>query len=44
MLFVTVAYGEQASKGSLELGKVADLVVLDQKPLNAERMAIKDIR
>jgi predicted amidohydrolase YtcJ len=36
-------YGEQASKGSLEVGKRADLVVLDQNPLKVEPMKIKDI-
>jgi predicted amidohydrolase YtcJ len=37
-------YGEQASKGSLEVGKRADLVVLDKNPLTVEPMAIKDIQ
>jgi predicted amidohydrolase YtcJ len=37
-------YGEQASKGSLEAGKRADLVILDQNPLKVEPMAIKDIK
>jgi len=37
-------YGEQASKGSLEVGKSADLVVLDKNPLTVEPMAIKDIQ
>ena len=36
-------YGEQASKGSLEVGKLADMVVLDRNPLKVEPMAIKDI-
>ena len=37
-------YGEQASKGSLEPGKLADLVILDRNPLTVEPMAIKDIK
>ena len=41
---VAQQYGEQASKGSLEVGKRADLVVLDQNPLKVEVMKIKDIR
>ena len=37
-------YDEQASKGSLAPGKLADLVVLDKNPLKVDPMAIKDIR
>jgi predicted amidohydrolase YtcJ len=37
-------YGEESSKGSLETGKLADMVVLDKNPLKVEPMAIKDIK
>lgn len=37
------AYGEEDSKGTLEAGKLADLVVLEADPLSVEPMAIKDI-
>lgn len=36
-------YREEKDKGSLETGKLADLVVLDQNPLAVEPMAIKDL-
>jgi len=41
---VAQQYGEQSSKGSLEVGKLADLVVLDQNPLKVEAMKIKDVK
>jgi predicted amidohydrolase YtcJ len=41
---VALQYGEQGSKGSLEVGKLADLVVLDQNPLKVDPMKIKDIK
>ena len=37
-------YGEQATKGSLEPGKLADLVILDHNPLTVDPMTIKDIK
>jgi predicted amidohydrolase YtcJ len=43
-LHVAQQFGEQASKGSLEPGKLADMVVLDGNPLKVEPMAIKDIK
>jgi len=37
-------YREDAAKGSLEVGKLADLVLLDGNPLTVDPMAIKDIK
>ena len=37
-------YFEEASKGSLEVGKTADLVILDRNPLKVEPNAIRDIK
>ena len=37
-------YGEQSTKGTLEVGKLADLVILDRDPLKVDRSAIKEIK
>lgn len=37
-------YGEQDRRGSLEPGKIADLVVLSANPLKVDPATIKDIR
>ena len=37
-------YSEEKSKGSLEPGKLADMVILDKDPLKVDPMAIKDIK
>jgi len=37
-------YDEQDTKGTLEVGKLADFVILDRDPLKVDPMAIKDIK
>jgi predicted amidohydrolase YtcJ len=37
-------YRDEALKGSLEVGKLADMVVLDANPLKIDPMKIKDIQ
>ena len=43
-IWVAEQYGEQAQKGTLEAGKLADMVLLSGNPLKVDRMAIKDIQ
>lgn len=42
-LHAAYQYFEEDSKGSIEVGKLADLVILDANPLTVDPMAIKDI-
>ena len=37
------AAGQEADKGSVEVGKLADLVLLDRDPLSVEAQSIRDI-
>ena len=34
----------EAAKGSLQAGKLADLVILDKNPLTVDPVAVKDIK
>lgn len=42
-LWAAQQYDEQDTKGTLEVGKLADMVVLSHDPLTIDSMAIKDI-
>lgn len=42
--WVAEQYGEQASKGTLEVGKLADMVILDKDPLQVPPQSIKEIK
>lgn len=43
-LWAAEQYGESDRRGSLEVGKIADLVILDKNPLDVDPMNIKDIK
>jgi len=42
-IHVAYQYGKEGSKGSLEPGKLADLVIPDKNPLTIDPITIKDI-
>jgi heat shock protein HslJ len=42
--WVAEEYNEEAMKGTLKPGKLADLVILDKNPLKVDKMSIKDIK
>jgi len=41
---VAAQYGEADRKGSLQVGKLADLVILDKNPIKVEPLSLKDIK
>jgi predicted amidohydrolase YtcJ/heat shock protein HslJ len=42
--WVAEEYDEEAIKGTLKPGKLADLVILDKNPLKVDKISIKDIK
>ena len=44
ILWPAYQHFEEASKGSIAVGKRADLVILDQDPLTVPRATLKDIK
>jgi len=43
-LWAAAQYDEQDRRGSLRVGKIADLVILDKNPLKVEPQTIKDLK
>jgi adenine deaminase len=43
-LWPAMQYGEGKSKGSIEVGKLADLVVLSDNPTTMDRLKIADVK
>jgi predicted amidohydrolase YtcJ len=43
-LWPAMQYGEEKNKGSLEVGKLADMVVLSDNPITMDRLKIADVK
>lgn len=43
-IYAAYAYHEEEQKGTLEAGKLADMVILDRNPLKTDKMEIRDIQ
>ena len=43
-IYAAYEYHEEDQKGTLEAGKLADMVILDKNPMKVDKMAIKDIQ